>query len=179
LILQRRLVCILIEGIGSFIIIFSFFPRLVNCATAGLNEEKKLSGEALSPGFRSWFLYFLPKISPACQANSVQMRTCRSFRPQLTQGGQTLPQRRFLFRHHLSGDGFAGRNVPGDVRHSVHGWLACPVAGDDHRSGAKDHTAAPNLSRPAAPRAGDGKGLEAENALASRTAAPRQSSGAM
>ena len=28
------------------------FPDRVNCATAGLNEGKKLSGEAPSPGFR-------------------------------------------------------------------------------------------------------------------------------
>src|SRR5262249_40912517 len=48
----------------------SSFPRLLNCVTAGLNEGKKRSGEAPSPGFRSWFLYLLPTISPASQADS-------------------------------------------------------------------------------------------------------------
>src|SRR5947208_15517235 len=47
-------------------------PRLVNCATAGLNEGKKLSGEAPSPGFRPWFLQIVQKVSPACQGNSPQ-----------------------------------------------------------------------------------------------------------
>jgi hypothetical protein len=46
--------------------------------TAGLKEGKKLSGEAPSPGFRPWFPYVLPKISPAWQANSMQMRTGNS-----------------------------------------------------------------------------------------------------
>src|SRR5262249_42108526 len=62
-----------IEFVVSEVFVFMkqtfLFPRLVNCATAGLNEGKKLSGEAPSPGFRSWFLYVLPKISPACQGN--------------------------------------------------------------------------------------------------------------
>jgi hypothetical protein len=34
------------------------FPRLVNSATAGLKQGEKLSGEAPSPGFRSWFKKF-------------------------------------------------------------------------------------------------------------------------
>jgi len=47
----------------------------VSCPTAGLNEEKKLSGEAPSPGFTPWFLYVLPKISPTCQQqNHTQAR---------------------------------------------------------------------------------------------------------
>jgi len=36
---------------------------LVNCATAGLNEGKKLSGEAPSPGSRPRLLEILRKIS--------------------------------------------------------------------------------------------------------------------
>ena len=61
----------LIESVVSEVFVFIkqpfCSPRLVNCATAGLNEEKKLSGEAPSPGFTPWFLYVLPKISPTCQ----------------------------------------------------------------------------------------------------------------
>src|SRR5947208_14428362 len=45
-----------IEFVGGEVFVFIkttfLFPRLVNCATAGLNEGKKLSGEAPSPGFR-------------------------------------------------------------------------------------------------------------------------------
>jgi len=40
---------------------------------------------------------------------------------------------------------FAGDNVSGDVRHSAHRGLAGAMAGDDHRSRAKDHASAPNL----------------------------------
>jgi hypothetical protein len=47
------------------------FPRLVNRATSGLNEGKKLSAEAPSPGFRRWFLEILQKISPASQDKIV------------------------------------------------------------------------------------------------------------
>ena len=46
---------------------------MVNCATAGLKEGKKLSGEALSPGFRSWCLEILQKITPASQDNSQRL----------------------------------------------------------------------------------------------------------
>src|SRR5262249_19678872 len=47
------------------------FPRLVNCATAGLNEGKRLSGEAPSPGSRLRFLEILQKISPAWQERKL------------------------------------------------------------------------------------------------------------
>src|SRR5262249_8146779 len=73
-----RLIEFLVNEVFVFIKQTFLFPRLVNCATADLNEGKKLSGEAPSPGFRSWFLYFLPKIPPAWQANSVQMPTVAS-----------------------------------------------------------------------------------------------------
>ncbi len=53
-------------------------PRLVNSATAGLKEREKLSGEAPSPGFRSWFLEILQKVSPACQDESTHGRGLRS-----------------------------------------------------------------------------------------------------
>jgi len=43
------------------------FPSVLILQIAGLNEGKKLSGEAPSPGSRPWFLYLLPKISPAWQ----------------------------------------------------------------------------------------------------------------
>jgi citrate synthase len=68
---------------------------------------------------------------------------------------QTLPERGFLFGHHLSGDGFAGRDVSGAVRDSAHGGLARAVAGDDHRPGAKDRAPAPSLCRTSAPRVGE------------------------
>jgi len=45
----------------------------------------------------------------------------------------------FLFRHHLSGHGFASDNVSGDVRHPAHSGLASAMAGDDHRPEQKDH----------------------------------------
>jgi hypothetical protein len=54
------------------------FSRLVNSAIAGLKEGKKLSGEAPSPGFRSWFKEILQKISPTCQINLPQARTADS-----------------------------------------------------------------------------------------------------
>src|SRR5947209_20052646 len=57
-----------------FVFIKQTFPfsRLVNCATARLNEGKKLSGEAPSPGFRPWFVEVLPKISRAGQGKNFQ-----------------------------------------------------------------------------------------------------------
>src|SRR5437899_3566307 len=53
------------------------FPRRVNCAMAGLNEGKKLSGEPLSPGFRLEFVEILQKIPPAWQEqnHSCELRT--------------------------------------------------------------------------------------------------------
>src|SRR5262249_39690964 len=48
--------------------------RLVNCATAGLNEGKKLSGEAPSPGSRPRFLHVLSKISPPWQERKLRCR---------------------------------------------------------------------------------------------------------
>jgi hypothetical protein len=53
---------------------------LVNCASAGLKEGKKLSGEAASSGFRPWFPEILEEISPSWQANSVQMRLVIPFK---------------------------------------------------------------------------------------------------
>ena len=65
---------------------------------------------------------------------------------------QTLTERRFLPRPHLSGHGFTGGDVPGDARHPAHGRLARTVAGDGHRPGTKNHASTPNLCRPLAPR---------------------------
>src|SRR5262249_53123731 len=62
-----RLIDFLVSEVFVFIKQTFPFSRLVNCATAGLKEGKKLSGEALSPGFRPRFLYFLPQISRAWQ----------------------------------------------------------------------------------------------------------------
>jgi len=53
-------------------------PRLVDSATAGLKKGKKLSGEALSPGFKPWFLQVLPKISPAWQEQKSHASHARS-----------------------------------------------------------------------------------------------------
>jgi hypothetical protein len=57
---ERFIECVLSE---VFVFIKQAFPspRLVNSATAGLKKGKKLSGEALSPGFKPWFLQVLPK----------------------------------------------------------------------------------------------------------------------
>jgi len=55
------------------------FPRLVDCATAGLNEGMKLSGEAPSPGFRPCFLEIfeiLQKLSPTCQHQNDKSFRC-------------------------------------------------------------------------------------------------------
>jgi hypothetical protein len=44
-----------------FVFINYSVPPMVNCATAGLKRGKKLSGEAPSPRFRSWFKEFCKK----------------------------------------------------------------------------------------------------------------------
>src|SRR5207247_9704678 len=64
------------------------FPRLVNSATAGLKGGEKLSGEALSPGFRSWFLEILQKVSPTCQDESTRRRGFREKRLDFHSHGQ-------------------------------------------------------------------------------------------
>jgi hypothetical protein len=51
----------------SFSYLQSFLSRRVNCAAAGLNEGKKLSGEALSPGFRLEFVEIVKEMPPAWQ----------------------------------------------------------------------------------------------------------------
>src|SRR5947209_16751143 len=68
-----RLIEFAVSEVFVFIKQTFLFPRLVNCATAGLKEGKKLSGEALSPGFRSWCLEILQKITPASQDNSQRL----------------------------------------------------------------------------------------------------------
>src|SRR5438477_11563316 len=74
---------------------------------------------------------------------------------------QTLPERRFLFWHYLSGDGSSGGDVPGDVRHTAHRRLVSAMAGDDHRPRAKDRSATPDLCRPATPRIAEAEDLAA------------------
>src|SRR2546430_15896772 len=77
-----RLIEFLVSEVFVFINKPFCSPRLVNCATAGLKEGKKLSGEAPSPGFTPWFLYVLPKISPTCQQqNHTQARDAGCGRP--------------------------------------------------------------------------------------------------
>src|SRR4029077_20281712 len=78
---------------------------------------------------------------------------------------QTLPERGFLFRHYLSGDGSTGGNVPGNVRHPAHSGLAGAMARDDHRPGAKDHPPTPDLCWTAAPGITKAKGLAARQPL--------------
>jgi hypothetical protein len=51
---------------------------MVNSATVRSERGKKLSGEAPSPGFRSWFSQILQKISLICQINSPQPRRADS-----------------------------------------------------------------------------------------------------
>jgi hypothetical protein len=58
----------------------TFLSRLVNCATAGLNEGKKLSGEAPSPGSRPQFLEVLPETPPAWQ-DKIVMQMAESLVP--------------------------------------------------------------------------------------------------
>ena len=60
---------------------------------------------------------------------------------------QALPERRFLFGHHLPGDGLPGDDVPGPLRHSAVLRLARPVGRDGPRSGAEDQPPAPALRR--------------------------------
>ena len=68
----------LVTEVFAFIKATFPFPRLVNCAAAGLKEGKKLSGEALSPGFKPWFLQVFPKISPAWQEQKSHASYARS-----------------------------------------------------------------------------------------------------
>src|SRR5262249_27898158 len=50
-------------------------------------------------------------------------------------------------------------NVPRDVRDSPHRRLASAMAGDDHRSRAKDYPPPPSLCRAATPQLPDAKDL--------------------
>src|SRR5436305_14701530 len=43
------------------------FPRLVNCATAALNEERSCREKRSLQHSESWFAEILQKISPTCQ----------------------------------------------------------------------------------------------------------------
>src|SRR5437016_1918943 len=76
------------------------FPRLVNCATAGLNEGKKLSGEAPSPGFRPWFLLCLAK-------NLANLSRLKSF--------DTMQEKRFDIRATEKRDSRLRTTVPAAV----------------------------------------------------------------
>src|SRR5713101_2204257 len=64
-------------------------PRLVNCATAGLKEGKKLSGEAPSPGFRPWSLENLAKTLANLSRSKRYETRARVF--SLRQGSGILP----------------------------------------------------------------------------------------
>ena len=59
---------------------------------------------------------------------------------------QALPERGLLLGPHLPGHGLPARDVPGPLRHSPHGRLAGPLAGDA-RPGLEDLPAAPALHR--------------------------------
>ncbi len=65
---------------------------------------------------------------------------------------KALPERRFLLRADLRGDGHPGGHVHGAVRHPANLRLACAVGGDADGSGDEDHTPATGLRRPRRPR---------------------------
>ena len=65
----------------------------------------------------------------------------------LLRQAEALPQRRFLFRHHLPGDGLPGRDVSGAVRHSAHSRLAGAVAGAATRQRPAHRPSSPDLLR--------------------------------
>jgi len=74
---ERFIECVLSE---VFVFIKQAFPspRLVNSATAGLKKGKKLSGGALSPGFKTLVSASLAKISPAWQEQKSHASYARS-----------------------------------------------------------------------------------------------------
>ena len=75
----------------------------------------------------------------------------RAFRRVLHQA-QALPQRGFLFRHHLPGHGLHPGPVHGAVRHPAHGRLAGAMAGAAARFGTENRPPAPDLYRRRRPR---------------------------
>ena len=61
---------------------------------------------------------------------------------------QALPERRFLFGHHLQRDRHSALDVHGDVRDRAHRRLGGALAGDDLGSGDAHRPSAPALHRP-------------------------------
>jgi citrate synthase len=78
----------------------------------------------------------------------------RADRPggRLFREAEALPERRLLLRDHLRGHGLPDRLLHGPIHHSPDVWVAGPVAGDDHGSGAEDCTAAADLHGRGHPR---------------------------
>ena len=68
-------------------------------------------------------------------------------RRRLLRHAQALPERRFLLRADLPGDGLPGRHVPRALRDSAHGRLAGAVGRDAARRRSEDRPAAPDLHR--------------------------------